>query len=102
MSVEQHEAVGTLAVEDNGEGIPEEHLARVFDRFHRVDPARDRRSGGAGLGLAIAHTLIAAHGGSISIARRDEGGTRAIIRLPLLAANEDIEHAAPPSITARR
>jgi len=91
ITVDQHDGDGFLVIEDTGEGIPEEHLTRVFDRFHRVDPSRDRRSGGAGLGLAIAHTVIAAHGGGIAIARRAETGTRVVIRLPLLTDGGGLE-----------
>jgi signal transduction histidine kinase len=74
---------GLLQVDDSGEGIPPEHLARVFDRFHRVDRSRARSTGGAGLGLAIAHSLVAAHGGRIAVANRPGGGTRVSILLPL-------------------
>lgn len=55
----------TVAVSDTGDGIPPEHLTRLFDRFYRVDAARDRKHGGAGIGLAIAKAFIEAHGGSI-------------------------------------
>ena len=92
--MEQRHAAGILEVEDTGEGIPEEHLSRVFDRFHRVDPSRTRSTGGAGLGLPIARTLVHAHGGEISIASGRERGTRVTIRLPLLAA--DTEPAYEP------
>ena len=76
---------GVLRVEDTGEGIPREHLARVFDRFYRVDRTRARATGGAGLGLAIAHSLLAAHGGRIALSSRPGGGTVATIWLPLPA-----------------
>jgi signal transduction histidine kinase len=102
ISVAEHDGAGELAVEDTGEGIPEAHLTRVFDRFHRVDPARGRRSGGAGLGLAIARSVVAAHGGTIAIERRAEGGTRVVIELPLLVASEDLEAAPEDSLAARR
>jgi two-component system sensor histidine kinase BaeS len=55
----------TVTVADTGEGIPPEHLTRLFDRFYRVDAARDRKHGGAGIGLAIAKAFVEAHGGSI-------------------------------------
>ena len=62
-------------VRDRGEGIPPEHLPRIFDRFYRVDPARDRKGGGAGLGLAIARALIEAQGGGIEIESTPGVGT---------------------------
>ena len=55
-----------LTVADTGEGIPPEHLARVFERFYRVDAARDRAHGGSGIGLAIANALVEAHGGQLT------------------------------------
>ena len=61
----------SIAVSDNGDGISREHLNRLFDRFYRVDAARDREHGGAGIGLAIAKALVEAHGGSI---KADSGG----------------------------
>ena len=90
IAVYQHPGQGILVVEDNGEGIPEDHLSRVFDRFHRVDPSRTRSTGGAGLGLAIARTLVEAHGGGISIAGGRERGTRVTICLPLTTAEPDL------------
>ena len=56
----------SIRVENPGEPIPAEHLPRLFDRFYRVDPARQRTSGGAGLGLAITKSIVTAHGGAIS------------------------------------
>ncbi len=57
----------TLAVENTGETIPPEHLPRLFDRFYRVDPSRQRFSEGAGLGLAITQSIARAHGGEASV-----------------------------------
>jgi signal transduction histidine kinase len=54
-------------VADTGEGIPTEHLGHVFDRFFRVDTARDRAHGGSGIGLSIAKALVEAHGGGIGV-----------------------------------
>jgi signal transduction histidine kinase len=56
-----------IDVSDSGLGIPSEHLPHSFDRFYRVDRARSREMGGAGLGLAVAHELVAAHGGEITV-----------------------------------
>jgi two-component system sensor histidine kinase BaeS len=55
-----------LSVADTGEGIPAEHLAHIFERFYRVDAARDRAHGGSGIGLAIARALVEAHGGQLT------------------------------------
>ena len=54
-----------ISVSNQGEDIAPEHLERVFDRFFRVDPARQRRSEGTGLGLAITRSIITAHGGTM-------------------------------------
>lgn len=73
----------TITVADNGEGIATEHLSSVFDRFYRVDDARDREHGGAGLGLAIAKALVDAHGGSIAAVSRGTGtGATFTVELP--------------------
>lgn len=71
------------SVEDHGPGIPAEHLDLVFERFYRVDAARDRASGGAGLGLAIARALITAQGGRIGAQSAAGRGTRITFSLPV-------------------
>ena len=63
-----------LAVSDNGEGVPPEHLTHVFERFYRVDAARDRAHGGSGIGLAIAKAMVEAHGGRITVSSPGPGG----------------------------
>ena len=65
-----------VAVTDDGAGIPEEDLQRVFDRFYRVDSSRSRASGGAGLGLTIVKRLVEAHGGNMGAESPATGGTR--------------------------
>ncbi|MEO6238092.1 MAG: ATP-binding protein [Vicinamibacterales bacterium] len=72
-----------IAVTDTGCGIEAEHLPHVFDRFYRADPSRDRATGGAGLGLAIARRLAEAHGGTVSAASEGQGrGTTVTVHLP--------------------
>ena len=72
-----------LTVADEGPGIPAEHAARVFERFYRADPARDRAQGGTGLGLAIVAALVAGHGGSIALDTEPGRGTQFRVVLPL-------------------
>jgi signal transduction histidine kinase len=66
--------VVTISVNDNGPGVPEAELARIFNRFWREDRSRSRASGGAGLGLAIARQLVEAQGGKITAGNLPEGG----------------------------
>ena len=68
-----------IAVEDHGIGIPPEHAERVFERFHRVDPARAAESGGAGLGLAIARRIARLHGGDVVFSPVVPSGARFVL-----------------------
>ncbi|TCP52181.1 two-component system OmpR family sensor kinase [Tumebacillus sp. BK434] len=80
----QEQADGLLLTfEDNGTGIAEEHLAQLFDRFYRVDSARSRMHGGAGLGLSITKTILDIHGGTISCTSQPGQGTVFEVWLPL-------------------
>ena len=72
-----------ITVTDNGDGIAAQHLPHVFERFYRVDAARDREHGGAGIGLAIAKALVESHGGHITASSDGQGtGTTFTITLP--------------------
>ncbi len=71
-----------IIVEDNGEGIPAQHLERLFERFYRVDRARSRDMGGTGLGLAIVKHLALLHGGEVTVTSELGKGTRFSIHLP--------------------
>ena len=72
-----------LIVADEGPGIPPRAQERVFERFWRADPGRTRKRGGTGLGLAIVASIIAAHGGSVTLASRPGQGAAFTVRLPL-------------------
>nr|MBQ4319427.1 HAMP domain-containing protein [Clostridia bacterium] len=72
-----------ISVSDNGVGIPEEDLPRLFERFYRVEKARTTDTGGTGLGLAIAKEIAEAHGGTIGIRSKVGSGTEVTIELPI-------------------
>ena len=72
-----------IAVDDDGPGIPPSELARVLEPFYRVEESRSRDTGGVGLGLAIAQSIVQAHGGVLTLSNRPTGGLRATITLPL-------------------
>ncbi|MCB1543940.1 MAG: HAMP domain-containing protein [Rhodoblastus sp.] len=71
-----------IAVDDKGPGIPERQLQKVFQPFYRLEESRSRETGGVGLGLAIAQSIVQAHGGELTLANRAGGGLRALVRLP--------------------
>jgi signal transduction histidine kinase len=88
-----------VSVEDTGPGIPPEHLPLVFERFYRVDPSRARDGGGGtGIGLAIARSVIEAHGGRIWAENREDGGARFKFLLPV-AGDEGPAELEVPAVT---
>jgi len=70
-----------LSVSDTGTGIPEPELARIFDRFHRVDGAKSRTHEGTGIGLALTHELVRMHGGTIRVESAVDRGTTFVVRM---------------------
>jgi two-component system phosphate regulon sensor histidine kinase PhoR len=76
-----------IIVADSGEGIPTQHLERLFERFYRVDRARSRELGGVGLGLAIVKHLARAHGGEVTVASELGKGSTFTIELPCVTKN---------------
>lgn len=75
-----------LSVEDDGIGIPVEDQEKIFERFYRVDKARSRSQGGAGLGLAIAHWIVTQHRGTIAVRSAPGNGSSFEVKLPEVAA----------------
>jgi two-component system sensor histidine kinase SenX3 len=72
-----------ISVSDQGIGIPERDLERIFERFYRVDPARSRATGGTGLGLAIVKHVMAAHGGRVIVRSVEGQGSTFTLWVPL-------------------
>ena len=71
-----------ICIRDEGPGIPEGELERVFEPFHRLEASRSRDTGGTGLGLSIARNVARAHGGDIVLRNVPEGGLEAMLTLP--------------------
>ena len=82
VAVEERAGEIELRVEDDGPGIPDDRLEEVLDPFRRLESSRNRESGGAGLGLAIANAVALAHGGRLTLSNRLEGGLRTSLILP--------------------
>jgi len=81
--IEQPGAI-LIRIDDNGPGIPEDRREDVFKPFFRLESSRNRETGGTGLGMTVARTIIRAHGGDIKLSNREQGGLRMEVSLPLL------------------
>jgi two-component system, OmpR family, sensor histidine kinase SenX3 len=79
-----------ISVTDQGIGIPERDLERIFERFYRVDPARSRATGGTGLGLAIVKHIAATHGGEVSVWSVEGNGSTFTLKLPASTGQRDL------------
>ena len=82
VTVECDGKMAHIAVEDHGVGIPPEHAAQIFERFHRVDPARAAETGGAGLGLAIVRRIARLHGGDVALSPVRPSGSLFTLSIP--------------------
>ena len=89
LSSTQNGETVTILVEDTGVGISDADKAHIFERFYRVDKARSRKAGGAGLGLSIVHDMVRRNGGTVRVEDRENGGTRFVVEYPLFAAPEE-------------
>ncbi|WP_181782636.1 sensor histidine kinase, partial [Pseudonocardia pini] len=88
-----------VEVADDGPGVPPADRERIFERFVRLDEARARSDGGAGLGLAIVREIVAVHGGSVEVVESDMGGALFRLRLPLVEAGAPTEeHGLAPEL----
>ncbi len=79
-----------LSVADQGIGIPERDLERIFERFYRVDPARSRATGGTGLGLAIVKHVMAAHNGRVTVRSVEGAGSTFTLYIPLRGEHANV------------
>jgi two-component system sensor histidine kinase SenX3 len=89
VSTSVEDGIISIAVSDQGIGIPEAEVERIFERFYRVDPARSRETGGTGLGLSIVKHIVTKHGGEISVWSSENVGSTFTIRLPIHESIED-------------
>jgi two-component system sensor histidine kinase SenX3 len=81
--LKQNENIAEISISDQGIGIEEQELERIFERFYRVDPARSRETGGTGLGLSIVKHVVSNHGGDIQVWSVPGTGSTFTVQLPL-------------------
>lgn len=82
VSLDDEDAKVLVTIEDDGPGIPQELLEDAFKPFHRLDTSRSAETGGTGLGLTVARSIVRAHGGNIELSNRPQGGLRVQVVLP--------------------
>lgn len=87
VALEATPAGPVITIDDDGPGIPAAQIAEVFKPFVRLERSRSRDTGGSGLGLSIARSIVLSHGGELTLANRDGGGLRATVRLPAAPAD---------------
>ena len=87
ITLTERDGVAEVAIKDQGIGISEGDIARIFERFYRVDPARSRETGGTGLGLSIVKHVINNHGGDVLVWSELGNGSTFTVRLPIVKAN---------------
>jgi signal transduction histidine kinase len=82
-SLSVHDRQAEIDIDDDGPGVPQPELNRVFDPFYRREPSRSRQTGGIGLGLSVARSIARAHGGDVTLVNRPHGGLTARVSLPV-------------------
>ena len=87
MTAKEADGEAIVCVSDDGSGVPEADRDRIFERFVRLDEARTREAGGAGLGLALSSEIAEAHRGTLTVETSDFGGACFVLRLPAAAVN---------------
>jgi len=90
-----------LKISDCGSGVPPHALEKLFEPFYRLDDARERQTGGVGLGLAITERAVRFHGGKVVARNRPEGGLQVEIRLPLISSGRPIKPSPEPVTSAQ-
>jgi two-component system, OmpR family, sensor histidine kinase SenX3 len=104
VSLNNIDGLAEIKVKDQGIGISNENIERIFERFYRVDPARSRATGGTGLGLSIVKHIITNHGGDISVWSEEGEGSTFTMRLPEFKETGDLQEnlVSVPSLTEEK
>ena len=89
LTTKRDDGIVDIAITDQGIGIPDSEVERIFERFYRVDPARSRETGGTGLGLSIVKHVVAKHGGEVKVWSAEGVGSTFSIRLPIYEPGKD-------------